>query len=149
MLETQSATPERCPTNRVDRRVHRHNGFTLVELLVVIGIIAVLISILLPALSRARESGNRVACLSNLRQLGQAMIMYTNAGGGLFPKTAPYDSTVATGQFDWVHWLAGTKPENGALVPYLGGYVKKNYIVRPTIYRGIIPRWAASIHTAM
>lgn len=59
-------------------RHHLKGGFTLVELLVVIGIIAVLISLLLPALNRARQAGNTANCLSNLRQIGQAIRIYAN-----------------------------------------------------------------------
>src|SRR5688572_20571635 len=60
----------------------RRFGFTLVELLVVIGIIAVLIGILLPTLSRARESAKRTECLSNLRSIFQMVKIYENTYNG-------------------------------------------------------------------
>src|SRR5579872_1599227 len=64
----------------------RPGGFTLVELLVVIGIIALLISILLPALNKARAASQSAACLSNERQLGQALLIYMSENQGrLFP----------------------------------------------------------------
>lgn len=64
-----------------------HRAFTLVELLVVIGVISVLIAILLPALNKAREAAKGVACLSNLRQLGQALTLYAGANRMHYPRS--------------------------------------------------------------
>ena len=95
-------------------RQSKKTAFTLVELLVVIGIIATLIAILLPALSRAQSAAKGIACQSNMRQLALAVTMYANENYGWYP---PNDS----------YWQAPGSPSWYAFPwytpPILGKYV--------------------------
>ena len=86
----------------------RRKGFTLVELLVVIGIIALLIAILLPALGKARKQARSVQCLSNLRQMGIAFQSYISANKN---KSFPYRSTYED------FWMSLMMPHHGNNMP--------------------------------
>jgi len=84
----------------------RRRAFTLVELLVVIGIIAVLIGILLPALSKARKQANITVCMSNQKQLVAALLMYCGDNRGAFPGGSGYykDNGVQKFAFGLAAW---------------------------------------------
>jgi prepilin-type N-terminal cleavage/methylation domain-containing protein len=66
---------------------HGRRGFTLIEILVVIGLIGVLLALLLPALEKARERANNVRCANNLSQIGLGLLLYANDNRGAFPRT--------------------------------------------------------------
>jgi len=125
-------TQVRCRKSGRARRVH---AFTLVELLVVIAIMAILASLLIPALSGARERSKEAFCLNNMRQLGLAIHLYAGDREDALPfNMGPQgiDETVARGEYlNWANdvmnweldqyntntWLLGV----GGLGPYVGG----------------------------
>ena len=108
-------------------RAHAHYGFTLVELLVVIGIIALLISILMPALNRAREQARAVQCGDHIKQLLNALHMYVSENRQTLPPANPGGVTLVGWMYDPTRPLTGGKhlPEDvqyGHLYRYVNDY---------------------------
>jgi len=84
-MRIQGTPPDRDGSSHLIASPAQCLGFTIVELLVVIGIIALLVAILMPALSRAQDASRRIACAANLRSLTQWSIEYTNENKGWYP----------------------------------------------------------------
>jgi prepilin-type N-terminal cleavage/methylation domain-containing protein/prepilin-type processing-associated H-X9-DG protein len=99
---------------------NRKTAFTLVELLVVIGIIAVLIGILLPALNQARASARTIKCAANLRSIGQGLAIYAAENKQLFPAAYMYvgagqtSGTPSEGYQHWSSYLYGDRTKSGS-----------------------------------
>jgi len=116
-------------------------GFTLVELLVVIGIIALLIGILLPSLQKAREQANTLKCSANLRSIGQGIAIYTASNKGTLPNSYIYDGMSIAGGVQlptaatngYLHWSYNIYNTSGS------GAVSAGAFQCPNLQNGGLP----------
>ncbi len=137
-------------TERPTRRVGSRGGFTLVELLVVLGIIALLVGLLLPTLSRARAAARQTACLSNLRQLQTANCLYLLDSDGWLLRTSHSGTSWIDVLRDYDEAILMRSPvdrsphfEGG--VPILGAFRQTSY----SINRFLAPDFADGVKRAV
>ena len=112
-----------------DRRLRKVAGFTLLELLVVIGVIAVLVSLLLPALSQAKRSANSARCKSNLHQMGVALAGYVQEAGA-YPT---YYLQTAAQELQPSAWRVLLEPYLADGWKVLGGVVVEDNLTCPSL----------------
>jgi prepilin-type N-terminal cleavage/methylation domain-containing protein/prepilin-type processing-associated H-X9-DG protein len=118
----------------------RKSGFTLIELLVVIAIVAILAALLFPALAGARERGRQAVCASNLRQIGAALILYTDDWEDTYPYISP-----DTGSGYWLRQVLTPflqKPDPGVWLCPSDQWREYLYQYDPTVY-GSIPDYTS------
>jgi prepilin-type N-terminal cleavage/methylation domain-containing protein/prepilin-type processing-associated H-X9-DG protein len=109
----------------------RRRAFTLVELLVVLGIFTIVLGLLLPVITRAHEEGRRVQCMSNLQQIMRAVLSYGGDNKQYFPGSAVDSGLDSWAPFasDWIHWEPTRNVNDSSTALYLGRPVN------PAIYR--------------
>jgi prepilin-type N-terminal cleavage/methylation domain-containing protein/prepilin-type processing-associated H-X9-DG protein len=102
--------------------VRRKSGFTLIELLVVIAIIAILAAILFPVFAQARDRARSASCISNLKQMGLAWMMYTQDYDELFPNAYPGANSAGDGPLGECQFMMGNSGYTGwignSFIPY-------------------------------
>jgi prepilin-type N-terminal cleavage/methylation domain-containing protein len=93
----------------------RRNGFSLIELLTVIGIAALLASLVIPAAAGVRAESNRMICQGNVRQIVAAMLAYAECNRDVLPSPSP----AIAFEYDWIHWQVGRNLAQSAIARYM------------------------------